>query len=167
MNLCMFHITPADNSSLDMGNHNRVWFQVWLRIHMDSVPYATFLWPLVKIYAPVGGVRRDVKYIVAIFLVCWVSFATAYCGFNPVPWERRLPALASCALQAAQRHHCRSCSLGIVNFSFSSARARRETTMPSAGVSKGEHRIIGMFSYGSNNEQQLRARVNNPNLRYV
>lgn len=30
-----------------------------------------------------------------------------------------------------------------------------------------QSRFIGMFSYGSNNEQQLRARVNSPQLRYV
>lgn len=29
-----------------------------------------------------------------------------------------------------------------------------------------QSRFIGMFSYGSNNEQQLRARVNSPQLRY-
>lgn len=49
--------------------------------------------------------------------------------------------------------------------------SRMTPTMSSAATASSDDplqsRFIGMFSYGSNNEQQLRARVNSPNLRCV
>lgn len=40
-------------------------------------------------------------------------------------------------------------------------------TMAAGNDDPLQKRFIGMFSYGSNNEQQLQARVNSPQLRWV
>lgn len=94
----------------------------------------------------------------------------ALCGFRLTILFGCSPSLCYLPSQNIFRgQHKSPTSTSTSTHTFTGYPSRRTCSTMSSTATSSDHplqsRFIGMFSYGSNNEQQLRARVNSPRLR--